>query len=286
VAADDDWQTVYFPHLRTLDLRRMVIATEDDDHYMWKLNDRSSEMLLPLGRKSLTPSLHTLRISASDIGSLDIGDFTELADQITDLSLGVYTDDGFLEPKLLDKFSALTTFEMDWPLHKDDPFYQLKASGSPLKVLRIRDRHSRPLTEEVWEKLSDEDDLHLEWTPEPERSPQQGGNGTHARASEESDSEEEDPSDEELDEDYMRSARIERIAERLETWIGHFPDLQNLILPLKFGPALADEDEDFDYQDVGQLVATCEELGVDINLEERHWETDLTYKRFEKPGSS
>ncbi|ORY83570.1 hypothetical protein BCR35DRAFT_303449 [Leucosporidium creatinivorum] len=288
VPAEDDWRVVHFPHLHTLDLRRIIIATEDDDHYMWKLNDRASEILLPLGRKRLTPSLRTLRISASDIGSLNIGDFVELADQITHLSLGVFWDDAFLDPKLLDKFTALETLEVDWPLQKDFPFYKVKDSGSPLKTLRIRDRHDRPPTQSEWAELDDEKFMHLEWTPEPEalRKGSSHGAGTTADQDdkEEEDEDEEDEDEDEAEEDYLRLERLESIADSLCFSLRDFSELHTLVLPLKFGPALADIDADAnsDCYDVPRLVTLCEELGIEIKIEERHWETDLAYKQFAK----
>ncbi|ORY42710.1 hypothetical protein BCR35DRAFT_356381 [Leucosporidium creatinivorum] len=288
VPAEDDWRVVHFPHLHTLDLRRIIIATEDDDHYMWKLNDRASEILLPLGRKRLTPSLRTLRISASGIGSLNIGDFVELADQITHLSLGVVWDDAFLEPKLLDKFTALETLEVDWPLDRGIPFYVVKDSGSPLKTLRIRDRHNRPPTQSEWAELDFEKYTHLEWTPEPETlgkgSSHRAGTTADQDDSEEEDEDEEDEDEGEAEEDYLRLERLESIAGVLCFFLRDFSELHTLVLPLKFGPALADLDAsaNFNYYQIPRLVTLCEELGIEIKIEERHWETDLAYKQFSK----
>lgn len=316
------WGDARFPHLHTLDLRRVTVDTGDEEHFFHKLNDRSEDVELPFGRVYTTPSLRNLRISASGIGSLNLGDFVELADQITDLSLGVYADHGFLEPKLLDKFKALETLELDWPLEKEAPFHKVKVSGCPLKVLRIRDRHDRFLTESEWnEVVGGEWAMCMEWDPENEGA---GGDfawsqkveenleereGSSAEPSfdsedeaegdeaegkegeeddtgeeEEDDEDVDDLYDEEADKDWHRILRLEHIAETVNRWLEEFPSLHTLVLPLKFGPIIHSIDAPFrpliyyDHPQVVRLVSTCEELGVEIKVEERCWETDLAYK--------
>jgi hypothetical protein len=69
---------------------------------------------------------------------MSITHFLDLADQISDLSLGVH-----LDYQDLDRFTALETFEFEWPLQEKGPLASLKLSAIPLKVLKIVGRHQR-----------------------------------------------------------------------------------------------------------------------------------------------
>lgn len=305
------WELVHFPHLHTLDLRRVTVSTEDDDHFMTKRNDRSSEMMLPLTQQRTLPKLTTLRISGSGISTMNLGDFVEFAEQITDLSLGVYADHSFLKPELLHKFTKLESFEFDCPLDKANPLRHLVRSHSPLEVLRVRDWHAVDLTSESWDDIGFDDLMSVEWTPEPEvwgpeRSASDSGDGqgddteegaavdedddceegdnrkegSDAKTGEEEetdDEEDEEEDDEQTPDEPTEALRIDNISLELVAWIdSHFSDLESLCLPLKFGRAVADGSCCY----FDDLVTFCKGRQITIRYEERHWETDLGKKKF------
>lgn len=75
-------------------------------------------------------------------------DFKNLADQITDLSLGPRLRDHELDPSALNCFTGVQTLELEWPQDLDDPLEMLlemlQPSGIPFRVLRVVDRQPNP----------------------------------------------------------------------------------------------------------------------------------------------
>lgn len=186
--------------------------------------------------------------------------------------------------------------------------YEIIKSGNSLEVLRVRDRHERILSSSEWTKISRTDGIrNMEWSPEAEgyggdfewsrdeeesMSRSQGnakdGDNDDGKEEDEQDDDEEDMYEhedvsEEAEREEARIRRIEDIAESLYFYLADFPKLHTLVLPLKFGPILRAIEIDphqyrYEHFHVIRLVATCDELGVEIKVEERLWETDLAYK--------
>lgn len=240
-------------------------------------NDRASRIILPLGNdRRDTPRLTRLLISASQIGSLNLGDFEPLSKQITDLSLGVFQDHAFLEPKLLNHYTALKTFEFAWPREGSHPIEWLKLENE-IETLWVRDAHSRFQTPKelrefsgalgsyVWESeyVVDTDELY----PREEDAAQD-----EPKAASDPDEEEED-SDDDNDgfetEQERREFRVKTILDELDDYFqdeDNLTSLKTVYLPLKFSSGATTA--------LAELTSTLDNLGIELNFGEREWVSD------------
>lgn len=275
---------ITFPHLTTLDLRRVHASGLHGAGYH-------------LGQRATTPQLRTLHISASKQGCMTISDFLEMAEQISDLSLGVHLDHGHLG-----RFTALNTFEFEWPLQEPDPLASLNLPGGPLEVLRIVDRHQRFLTSGRTLGLAQR--RFLEQSPEPEwpSSPTSSSGSSEAESThspsgvdderirnpfETSVDEEEverlqreEEETRRAEEEDRRAERIDAIASKLADYLSTgFETLKFLYLPLPFASAVRQPNSDYDYASVDRLADVCEENGIEMRFGTRTWDSQLGNKR-------
>ncbi|KAK4702467.1 vesicle-associated membrane protein 4, partial [Phenoliferia sp. Uapishka_3] len=298
-------QTGQLPHLHTLDLRHVTIYL-DNEHFFFHPNDRASYLLLPVGTKHFSPALRNLHVCASgNDGPINIGDFTPVADQITFLSLGVFTDSRYLRPLRLVNFTGLEIFELWWPLspYSELPFDYI-CPDNQIVELRIRDRWDRyPRGMNEWD-YEDQDFVDLEWSEggslvEGDDSDEYDGDdyyhdlvyknddedetvlvgGTIEEAVESSGCEKDAEGlvgDEEID--FRILERIALVAGELASVLRrephYFPHLRLVLLPLKFRKPFESTSDYTSIIAVRQLRKVLDRREVEVRFDEMRWDSE------------
>ncbi|KAL8286352.1 hypothetical protein RQP46_004369 [Phenoliferia psychrophenolica] len=290
-APESLWEVAQFPQLRTLELRHVIVQTADE-YFLERLNDRVPDLLLPVGTKRFSPRLSTLHICGSGLGAINLGDFVPIASQITFLSLGVFDDSAFLRPDTLAKFTFLETFEFWWPLYADLPFKKL-ASDNNITELRIRDRWDRwPRGE--W-SYGEPNFVDLEWSESGsvvdesedvvDSEDDVDDSKDNKDASSDVNSQVSSAEDDERDSDdsdhspHSNLDRLNQVARDLNSALEHddppyFPNLERLVLPLKFRRYYPGGERGAILQSLADLDETLDAEGIEVRFEERRWASE------------